>query len=121
MSKQQPKYNQILEADSNLHKFQVGPTLKNQLQQVKEKWPKLKAKMNERSELLANHLMEVIGLQQASEQMTKWIKEAEENFSTSVADDLETVKKQLSEHKVRMDGCRSNTRIYKYIGRQIKK
>ena len=120
MSKQQPKYDQILEADSSLHKiaqFRVGPTLQNQLQKVKEKWPELKAKMNERSELLANHLMEVIGLQQASEQMTKWVEKAEKNLSTSIADDLETVKKQLSEYKVRMDGFRSDTWVYKYIGR----
>ena len=103
MSKQQQKYDQILEAASNLHQiaqFRVGPTLQNQLQRVKAKWPELKAKMNERSELLTNNLMEVNGLQLASEQMTEWIEKAEKNLSTFVADDLETVKKQLSEYKV---------------------
>lgn len=80
------------------------PVLSGQLQQLEQKWKQLKEKMQTRSGSLNSLMLEIHGLQDSIEELSDWVKAAEQDMTsaenTPIGDELESVEEQLSQHEV---------------------
>lgn len=80
------------------------PVLTGQVQQLEQKWKQLKEKMQSRSESLNSLMLEMHGLQGSIEELSDWVKVAEEDMTTAentpIGEELESVEEQLNQHEV---------------------
>ena len=102
-------YDQIMANGQNLHRVshpKAEPIIAGQLQQLQQKWKQLKGKIHSRSEVLESLLLEIHGLQDSIDELSKWVGSAEEDLTNAeempIGEDMDSVETQLNYHEVRM-------------------
>ena len=111
MLEKQLQYEEVLQAGLSLSQLAQpqADTIFQQLEQLKQNWAELKAKMNARSEQLASIMLEIHGLQDILKPLSLWLCEADGTMTSAesipIGNDLKMVDQQLAKHKVCNKEC----------------